>query len=538
MRRFSSYGPVNPKTHYYAPRKDLIEATCNRLFVEESGETGHFITVWAPRQCGKTWLMQQVLGKLRMDDRFDVVKINLESLKDKTNTSEIIKGVAAYIGKSLDLSIRDIDTQEKFQSIFEKGILSKPLILILDEFDALAEAAINSIVSAFRNIYISRSDAVGKPADQKPYLLHGLALVGVRSVLGIENVKGSPFNVQRSVHIPNLSFDEVKTMYRWYEKESGQKVEDAVIQRLFYETQGQPGLTCWFGELLSEGFEGHKIDTSRPIGMTDFEDVYAAATDILPNNNILNIISKAREKGNKEMVLQLFQTDEKLRFRFDQPVINALYMNGIISNEKGGDNRYYMRFASPFVQKRLFNYFSGEMFQEMGQLVEPFGQPGQSLDDVMTPEHLDIPVLMKLYQDYLTRNGHWLFKEVPRRADLRVYEAVFHFNLYSFLDRLLRSDKNQVLPEFPTGNGKVDLLVRYNDHSYAIELKSFTHRAAYREAIAQAARYGKQLNLKDIYLVTFVETIDDSTRQDYETPTTDPDTGVTIYPLFIQTGRP
>jgi hypothetical protein len=36
-----------------------------------------------------------------------------------------------------------------------------------------------------------------------------MALIGVRAVLGVENVKGSPFNVQRSVHIPNLTHDEV-----------------------------------------------------------------------------------------------------------------------------------------------------------------------------------------------------------------------------------------------------------------------------------------------------------------------------------------
>ena len=36
------------------------------------------------------------------------------------------------------------------------------------------------------------------------YLLHGLALVGVRAVLGIDSDRGSPFNVQRSLHVPNL----------------------------------------------------------------------------------------------------------------------------------------------------------------------------------------------------------------------------------------------------------------------------------------------------------------------------------------------
>jgi len=43
-------------------------------------------------------------------------------------------------------------------------------------------------------------------------------------------------------------------MFTWYEAESGQKVERGVIERLFQELQGQPGLTCWFGELLTERY--------------------------------------------------------------------------------------------------------------------------------------------------------------------------------------------------------------------------------------------------------------------------------------------
>ena len=79
----------------------------------------------------------------------------------------------------------------------------------------------------------------------------------MRSVLGIENKAGSPFNVQRSLHIPNLTKAEVEEMYKWYERESGQQVEEAVIERVYYETQGQPGFVSWFGELLSENYNEH-----------------------------------------------------------------------------------------------------------------------------------------------------------------------------------------------------------------------------------------------------------------------------------------
>ena len=168
----------------------------------------------------------------------------------------------------------------------------------------------------------------------------------------------------------------------------------------------------------------------------------------------------------------------------------------------------------------------------MGQLVEPFTK----LDHVTTPTHLDIRELLKLYQTYLDKNKSWLFREAPRRSDLRIYEAIFHFNLYSYLERFLQDKNGSVFPEFPTGNGKIDLLIQYKNKTYGIELKSFTHHAGYREALHQAARYGNQLQLLEIYLVTFLETIDEKTKQTYETDYCDPETNVTVKPIFIQTG--
>jgi hypothetical protein len=88
--------------------------------------------------------------------------------------------------------------------VFSHESLAKPLILIIDEFDALNERFINKFASEFRKIYTARFNETHKTTGEKVYLLHGLALISVRSVLGIENVSGSPFNVQRSVHIPEF----------------------------------------------------------------------------------------------------------------------------------------------------------------------------------------------------------------------------------------------------------------------------------------------------------------------------------------------
>ncbi|MCP4217331.1 MAG: hypothetical protein GY765_21990, partial [bacterium] len=57
----------------------------------------------------------------------------------------------------------------------------------------------------------------------------------------------------------------------------------------------------------------------------------------------------------------------------------------------------------------------------------------------------------------------------------------------------------------------------------------------YKEALKQAEKYGKQLKLKEIFLLFFVDTIDSGNRQKYETDCVDKETGVTVKPFFVST---
>ena len=533
MRRFSSYGPIDTELHYYAPRKEVLDFACGQLVGENPEKGGHYITVWAPRQTGKTWALKEVLFKAREDRRFDALKINLEILKTEEDIGRILLYIEKKMARGLNKKAIGADTPEKFGDLFLKEALKKPLILILDEFDALSEDAISAIVGAFRNIYTVRQEQSDKPTGEKDYLLHSVALIGIRSVLGIENQKGSPFNVQRSVHIPNLTFKEVEAMFRWHEKESGQKVNQEVIDRIYDETKGQPGLTCWFGELLTEGWDQFRVTKDMPIDMEFFEEAYLVATCLLPNNNILNIISKAKQEPYKQTVLELFGTKKKLAFTYDKTNLNFLYMNGVIDIEKTKDKKIYAKFSCPFVQKRLFNYFADDIFDLIDDLYDPF----KDMENAINKDRLNIRNIMNLYRKYLLKNRNWILEHAPRRSDMRIYEAVFHFNLYKYLSSFIDGFKGEIYPEFPTGNGKIDLMVKYAGNIYGIEVKTFKNKPSYKEALNQAAFYGKQLGLKEISLIFFIESIDDENKKKYETDFDDPETGVKVMPIFVQTGN-
>lgn len=531
MRKFSSYGPIDVNHNYYVPRTELIDRAHSRLVGEDPTQGGHYITIWAPRQTGKTWIMQQVVQRIHKEDKFDVAILTLQSAKELEDEAEVLSILTGALSRRFNRTLPDIKKFSEFPSLFRPSNFDRPVILILDEFDALHEMFINNMVNEFRTMHTERTNEPSKPTYEKDYILHGLALIGVRSVLGIENRSGSPFNVQQSVHIPNLTVDEVHRMFEWYAEESGQLVEPDAIEQIYYETQGQPGLVSWIGELLTTRFNENP---DQPLGETELQRTMLWAMKGLPNNNVSNLISKVRVPPYDALVMDLFRTDHPMQFTYDDSETNYLYMNGVITMAEEEDD-LYVKFASPFVQKRLFNFFTKQLFPHPNQLHEPL----LDLSSIITESSLHVGNLVRLYEQYVHQHRAELFSGAPTRAiDGRVYEAVYHFNFFAYLSQFMQSYQGKVIPEFPTGNGKVDLLIQHAGLQFALELKSFVNRRQYEIAMQRAAEYGQQLGLSEIWLVFFIDTIDPENRQKLETDQSiqvgeEPPTSVTVRPRFV-----
>ncbi|MEM7131755.1 MAG: AAA-like domain-containing protein [Chloroflexota bacterium] len=534
MPKFTSYGIVNSKLHYHVPRTELIDIALRQVIGENPSEGGHYITIWAPRQAGKSWILHRVRRRIRDESEYDwaeAVDINLQDLDSLSDANIVAQKIAERI--FIELEIDKTETPipkhvDELHEIFTSATLQKPLILIMDEFDALQPQVIKSVAGVLRNIYIHRQKQSEKSAMEKYYLLHGVALIGVRSVLGLESKSGSPFNTQRSINIPNLTEAEVNDLFQQYITASGQVIEQDVIDRVYYELRGQPGLTCWFGELMTERFNP---TPEQPITMTEFNIVYGRARDTQPNSNIMNLIKKAHEPIYKEEVLQLFQTTDKVPFSFDDEELNFLYMNGVIDYEDvAGDA--FVKFPSPFIQKRLFNSFAREMFGNLGRLHDPF----IAIENVITDTSLNIPNLLKLYEGYLQTHRASALKDAPLRADLHIHEATFHFHLYKYLTDFMQPKGGNVVPEFPTGNGQIDLLIHHAGQVYGIEVKSFSDSYEYKKALEQTAKYANSMGWPLAWLVFFTEQIDEKNRAKYQVTYRDPQTRVVVEPIFIELG--
>jgi hypothetical protein len=478
-------------------RRELVERCASDL-VDDPDKGGRFFTMWAPRQTGKTWIMQRAVAEIhaRYGERFAVGALSMQGLLGDEDTDEaFFRTVPRQFRDGFSIDVTAPGDWEGWLHVFDKraGAFDRPLLLLIDEFDALPPRLIERLVGEFRRMYLSRES----------YSLHGLALVGVRSVLGIDSPRGSPFNVQRSLHVPNLTHDEVTELFAQYQAESGQAVEPEVVGAVFDVTRGQPGLVGWFGELLCEKYNPGR---DKPITEQTFQYVYVRALQAEWNNTVLNLVKKARGPYVKR-VIALF-TDPNVRFALDKDWCAYLYMNGIIDEAPAPELRTDVgavcRFSSPFVQRRLYAALTDDMFDENSPILAI--EPGDLLADVFTPAGLCVPPLLGRYRAYLERHkerGTDPWQGQPRRKDLHLTEAVGHFHLYAWL-RDAVGRRSTITPEFPTGNGKVDLVIRTKEHTALIEVKSFVDAYELQQGRAQAAGYAKKLGLAAATLAVFV----------------------------------
>lgn len=508
MRRFNSYGPVDAEEHFCVQRRTLV-TRCMEQLIGNPEKTGHYFTLWAPRQAGKTWLMQAVKAEIERccQDQFATHCISFGNLRGMQYTHTGGIALPEALSEVLEKGLPGhpaVKTWGEFTDLFSKskGLWQKPLILFIDEVDTTPALLLDLIVGRFGEMY----------PDRDSNHLHGLALVGVSAVLGVDSERGSPFNIQRAMHVPNFTADEVTELFRQYQVESGQALNAEVVRRLYYVTRGQPGLVGWFGELLTEK---HNSNNKAAIDLNIWENTFRLACTSEWNNTLLNLIKKAKG-AYLSQIMDVF-TRPNISFSIDADWCTYAYLHGIIDYEtvtlpQGGKSEV-CRFSSPFIQHRLFHALTRDIVGE--RLPIPALEPTDRITDIFEPPEMDLSGIIARYKTYLKRlkaAGLNPWKDQPRRTDLHLTEAVGHFHLYAWVKEAFE-DLCVISPEFPTGNGKVDLCIRYGNRIGIIEVKSFKNLLRTETARQQAVAYAKSLGLIHVLIAMFAPVEDEDVLQ-------------------------
>lgn len=250
MRFFNVGGPCKPTMHYMLPATQRLEAFGVDLLIRQSG----YFVVHAPRQVGKTTAMLALAKELTESGEYVAAVVSLET--GAAFPDNPLKAEQAIL-TNWKISIRAQLPAELYPPIWVPethggGLIGtflsewslaapRPLVVFLDEIDALQNDNLISVLRQLRSGFNSRPEAF--PSS--------LALIGLRDVRDYKVASGgserlnspSPFNIATSaITLRNFTQDEVATLITQHIDETGQVFTDDAIARIFTLSQGQPWL--------------------------------------------------------------------------------------------------------------------------------------------------------------------------------------------------------------------------------------------------------------------------------------------------------
>jgi len=270
-----------------------------------------------------------------------------------------------------------------------------------------------------------------------------------------------------------------------YVIESGQSVDKSVIKAIYHNTKGQPGLVCALClHLVTEV----ATDKSQSVTMADFYTTLGFFLTKKFDKNILNIVQKAREKP--DLMIKLLFMDEPVAFTIDNPDIAFLYANGVVDETEG-----YVEIMVPLYAKRLINAFRPSI---NGETQHYINSPHQTINQYLTPEgQLNVNNLLTEYRAYVRRRGFRAFDTEHLK------EGAWHYSLDGFIYFFIQRLGGQTYLEVPSGRGRTDILIRYQNQSNIIETKVYSDETYFKKGKGQLAEYLKSEELLEGYYVVF-----------------------------------
>lgn len=275
MKFFNTGGPCTPEDHYMLPATQRLEA----FGVERLIRQKQYFVVHAPRQVGKTTAMHELAKELTASGNYISIVLSMETgaaFRDDPRKAEqaIMSNWRISIVTQLapkfhppSWSVEGSGGSLIGNYLSEWSLSAdRPLVIFLDEIDALENDVLISVLRQLRSGYLNRPK--GFPSS--------LALIGLRDVRDykVRDYKvasggsqrlgtPSPFNIAvRSITLRNFTEDEVKTLLTQHTEETGQIITDEALACVFYLSQGQPWLVNSLARLCVEELEE---DLQKPI---------------------------------------------------------------------------------------------------------------------------------------------------------------------------------------------------------------------------------------------------------------------------------
>ena len=450
MRFFNTTGPVDAADHYCLPPLARLDADELLRLVADK----RYFVLHAPRQTGKTSALLTLRDLLNNSGEFCCVYVNVEvGQSAREDVEAAMRAILAQLSREAQLTIGDgslsglvagaLDVAGPHGALGE--VLSRwstaaprPLVLLLDEIDALVGDTLISVLRQLRAGYPRRPG--GFPQS--------LVLCGVRDVRdyrihasssGEVTTGGSAFNIKAaSLRLGDFSAQEVVELLMQHTDETGQTFTTEAHEAVWRQTRGQPWLV---NALAYEACFVDKAgrDRSRPVGA---EAIMAAQEQLIVR----------RETHLDQLAFRL--REDRVR-----RVVEPLLSGGESAHTIRPDDIEYVRDLGLLTRTgpaEIANPIYREVIPRELVHGEEAMIPQRTSWYVRSDGTLDLEGLLEAFQGFFREHSeHWV-----ERFDYK--EAGPQLLLQAFLHRVVNGG-GRIEREYGLGRGRTDLLILWPD---------------------------------------------------------------------------
>jgi hypothetical protein len=449
-RWFNTAGPCDPADHFMLPASRRLRDV--RRVIDQMG----CFVVHAPRQVGKTTSLRALARELTGEGRYSAVLVTMElgaAFSDDIGAAElaILGRWRADARAQLPAELQpppwpDAHPGQRIDAALTRWAetSTRPLVVFLDEIDALRDDTLVSVLRQLRGGY------PGRPA----HFPWSLALVGLRDVRDYK-VRGgggdrlgtaSPFNVKvESLTLRNFTRDEVDELYAQHTADTRQRFLADAVDRVFEQTQGQPWLVNALARQLVEKL------VPDPAQAVDRAAVDAACQLLIERNDthLDSLAERLREERVRRIVAPILAgdplpdvPDDDLRFVQDLGLLRLSTEGGLVV-------------ANPIYREVIPRMLANGPRASLPQIAPTWLAADGSLD----PDRL-----LAAFLAFWRRHGDPLLGSAP------YHEIAPHLVLMAFLHRVVNGG-GTLEREYAVGRGRMDLCLRHRALTLAIELK-------------------------------------------------------------------
>ena len=447
-RFFNCEGPIKPEWHYYVPMLVRFHSHEVTALIEQ----GKYFLMHAARQTGKTSCLLAYMRYLNAGGKFHCVYSNVEAAQGyRDDVTQGMMAIARAIANDARDWTGDLVPQQLLKEIIAAGTdvsvfgdllqrwaatCTKPIVLLLDEVDALVGDTLITLLRELRAGYNKRPQAFPQSVllcgvrDIKDYRIHGTKEI----ITG-----GSAFNIKaESLTMKNFSEAEVRFLYNQHTLTTGQQFAEAIFAQVMEYTGGQP----WLVNALAydicfrepEGRDRTKIITPQMFAEAKERLIYSRRT------HLDQLIDKLKEP-RVQRVIEPILAGEVETANFLPDDIEYVASLGMIEQNIGGDIIIPNQIYREVIPRELAWIIQPTILQQSAWYIDGSG--------VLLMEKMLIA-----FQDFFRENSEiWLKKtEYTEYAPQIILQA--------FLQRVVNGG-GEINREYALGSRRLDLLVKW-----------------------------------------------------------------------------